>query len=121
MRRRLLVFLCLALLAFAPAADAKKAPSWAQADIKDSAYRFYRAASAAGLKPPSRFGTEVVARLLGLRFNHPDGTDDLELGPNDPATRAEAAYTFARVLELDEWHVQWIKNSALAFQLPAYT
>lgn len=89
--------------------------------LKDSAYRFYRAASAAGLKPPSRFGTEAVARLLGLRFNHPAETDALELGPNDPATRAEAAYTLARALELDEGHLQWIKDASLTFQLPAYT
>jgi cell wall-associated NlpC family hydrolase len=185
MRRRLFLILCLGLLVFAPSAGAKKAPHWAQPEIKavvahgllattvpafrpddpvtqgeltealallretdtrvpanagspvtmaqldaqvvaalglkDSAYRFYRAVSAAGLKPPSRFGTETVARLLGLRFNHPAETDALELGPNDPATRAEAAYTLARVLELDENHVQWIKDASLAFQLPAYT
>src|SRR5436309_7378219 len=35
--------------------------------LGDSAYRFYRAAWAAGISPPRRFGTEVVARLLGLR------------------------------------------------------
>ena len=32
-------------------------------------------ARAAGLKVPSRFGTEVVARLLGLRTNHPAAED----------------------------------------------
>src|SRR5262249_53473627 len=48
--------------------------------------------------PPKYFGTEVVARLIGLRVNHPAAQDGLELGPNDPSTRAEAAYSAARIL-----------------------
>src|SRR4051794_7703927 len=32
-------------------------------------------AAGAGLRPPSRFGTEVVARQLGLRFAHPSRDD----------------------------------------------
>ena len=35
--------------------------------LGDEASSFYRAAAAAGTRPPARFGTEVVARLLGLR------------------------------------------------------
>jgi cell wall-associated NlpC family hydrolase len=54
----------------------------------------------AGLRPPAWVGTETVARLLGLRTNHPQGEDAIELGPNDPVTRAETAYSVARVLEL---------------------
>ena len=34
-----------------------------------------------GPRAPSRFGTEVVARLLGLRTNHPAAQDALELLP----------------------------------------
>ena len=64
-----------------------------------------RGAKAAGLKVPSRFGTEVVARLLGLRLNHPASEDALELLPNDPATRAEAAYSVAQMLNFDGWEV----------------
>jgi cell wall-associated NlpC family hydrolase len=89
--------------------------------LGDSAYRFHRAARDAGLRPPSRFGTEVVARLLGLRLNHPAEADPLELGPDEPATRAEAAYTLARALELDESHLQWIKDTSAAFALPELT
>ena len=40
-----------------------------------------------------RFGAEVVARLLGLRYNHPAANDGRELRPQDAATRAEAAYS----------------------------
>ena len=47
------------------------------------------------LNPPRYFGTEVVARFLGLRTNHPAVDDALELFPSDPITRAEAAHSFA--------------------------
>ena len=40
----------------------------------------------------------MVARLLGLRYNHPAGSDRLERSSTDVATRADAAYTTARVL-----------------------
>ena len=64
--------------------------------LGDAARRFTAGARAAGLTPPTRFGSEVVARLLGLRYNHPAAQDSLELEPNDPITRAEAAYSAAR-------------------------
>ncbi|HWB23677.1 MAG TPA: C40 family peptidase [Gaiellaceae bacterium] len=66
--------------------------------LRDAASEFYRGARASGLKPPARFGTEVMARLLGLRLNHPIGQDNLELQPQQTATRAEAAYSVARIL-----------------------
>jgi cell wall-associated NlpC family hydrolase len=56
----------------------------------------------AGLKPPAYAGTEVVARLLGLRTNHPQALDPIELPPGDPVTRAETAFSLAVVLELRE-------------------
>ena len=58
---------------------------------------FVRSARSAGLSPPARFGTEITARLLGLRYNHPAADDGLELRPGDTATRAEAAYSAAGV------------------------
>ncbi len=66
--------------------------------LSGAASEFVKGARAAGLKVPARFGTEVVARLLGLRLNHPAAEDGLELRPNDPATRAEAAYSAAQIL-----------------------
>src|SRR3954452_266459 len=65
-----------------------------------AARRIRIAARDASLAPPSRLGTETIARLLGLRLNHPAGSDDLELLPTQPATRAEAAYSFARALAI---------------------
>jgi len=89
--------------------------------LQDAAYRFFRGARAADLNPPKRFGTEVVARLLGLRYNHPAGTDDLELQPDDPVTRAETAFSAARVLDLSEWDTARVGELSRAFALPQPT
>src|SRR5438067_6001822 len=75
--------------------------------LADSAYRFQLAATGAGITPPRRFGTEVVARLLGLRLNHPAGQDELELQPQQTATRAEAAYSLAQILRFDAGGHDW--------------
>jgi cell wall-associated NlpC family hydrolase len=83
--------------------------------LSDAAYRFYLGARRAGLAPPARFGTEAVARLIGLRLNHPAAQDKLELQPAEPATRAEAAFSVAKALELDDLTRQWVKDSATAF------
>jgi len=89
--------------------------------LTDSAQRFTENARAAGLTPPSRFGTEAVARLLGLRTNHPAALDKLELSPGEPATHAEAAYSAARVLKFGEWDVASVEEAAQTFALPVYT
>jgi cell wall-associated NlpC family hydrolase len=65
-----------------------------------AARQFSAGIRAAGLVPTRYFGTEVVARLIGLRVNHPAAQDTLELGPDNVATRAEAAYSAARILGL---------------------
>ena len=87
--------------------------------LRDAAGEFAAGAPAAGLKIPARFGTEVVARLLGLRSNHPASEDALELLPNDPATRAEAAYSAAQVLHFDDWEVSSVQSLADAFACPS--
>jgi cell wall-associated NlpC family hydrolase len=82
---------------------------------------FYETAAAAGLHPPARFGTEVVARLLGLRTNHPAGQDDLERLPSDPAPRAEAAYSAAQILRMPDWETTSVQDAAAAFEIPTLT
>src|SRR5438477_2089781 len=52
-----------------------------------AARQFSSAVRAAGLVPTRYFGTEAVARLIGLRVNHPAVQDTLELGPDNVATR----------------------------------
>src|SRR4051812_37407250 len=85
----------------------------------DAATRFARATRAAGLKPPARFGTEVVARLLGLRTNHPAGEDYLELRPQDAITRAETAFSVAQILSFHGYEVSSVEEASKAFALPA--
>jgi cell wall-associated NlpC family hydrolase len=75
----------------------------------------------AGLQPPPNTGTEAVARMLQLRLNHPAGEDDLELLPVQPATRAEAAWSFAQILRLDPWAVDSVQHAADTFTLPELT
>jgi cell wall-associated NlpC family hydrolase len=90
--------------------------------LSKAAAEFQRTARAAGLDAPARFGTEVVARLLGLRTNHPAGQDFLELLPWDPATRAEAAYSAAQIAAFgwlgNGWQVAAVQSLADSFQLP---
>jgi cell wall-associated NlpC family hydrolase len=90
-------------------------------DLSDAATLFADEVRAAGLAPPPRFGTETVARLLGLRTDHPAAHDDLELLPSDAATRAEAAYSAARILRFGGWEQQNIEDDAAYFMLPTLT
>jgi cell wall-associated NlpC family hydrolase len=87
-------------------------------DLSDAAAAFNAGAQAAGLATPARFGTETVARLLGLRTNHPASKDDLELLPSDPVTRAETAYSIATILHFKGWETQSVEDAAATFELP---
>jgi cell wall-associated NlpC family hydrolase len=86
--------------------------------LRGTASAFADAVRLAGLAPPGRFGTEVVARLLGLRTNHPANLDALELLPEEPATRAEAAYSAAQILRFRGWETQQLEELAESFELP---
>jgi cell wall-associated NlpC family hydrolase len=89
--------------------------------LSATAGQLVAAARAAGLSVPSRFGTETVARLLGLRTNHPAKDDDLELLPSDPVTRAETAYSVAKILRFSGWEQQYVEDSATTFVLATLT
>ena len=89
--------------------------------LTDTARLLTQTAKSAGLAPPSRFGTEAIARLLGLRINHPASLDALELSPGEPATHAEAAYSAARILQFGEWDSQGLQELGATFVLPALT
>ena len=86
-----------------------------------AANEFSAGARAAGINVPGRFGTEVVARLLGLRLNHPASEDSLELLPQNPATRAEAAYSAAQILQFHGFETQSVQSLADSFVLPEFT
>jgi cell wall-associated NlpC family hydrolase len=89
--------------------------------LGDDAALFYRAARAVGIKPPARFGREVVARLLGLRYNHLAAEDNLELLWSDPATRAEAAYSAAQILRFRGWETAGVEQAAAELAFPELT
>jgi cell wall-associated NlpC family hydrolase len=88
--------------------------------LGDVAEHVQATARQAGLRPPETFGTEVVARFLGLRTNHPAPDDALELYPWDAITRAEAAHSLAVVLNAGDWAVENARTQLGAFALPAY-
>jgi cell wall-associated NlpC family hydrolase len=109
-----------------PPADPSATVTVAQLDARlvkaeqlgSAAGSFLRNARTIGLRTPSRFGTETVARLLGLRTNHPAREDDLEPLPNDPVTRAETAYSVAKILRFSGSEQQYIEDAAATFTLP---
>src|SRR4051794_15846676 len=93
-----------------------------QLGLADVAQAVQAEATRAGLAPPRYFGTEVVARLLGLRFNHPFPQGEaLELSPWEHITRAEAAWSAAVILGFGGWEAQFARDELAAFSLPAYT
>ena len=89
-------------------------------DLRPDAKTFQQKVKEAGLQPPRRLGNEVVARLIWLRFNHPQAEDNLELRPQDPATRAEAAYSLARALQISQWDRDNVAALADSFSVPNY-
>jgi cell wall-associated NlpC family hydrolase len=92
-----------------------------QLGLADLARSVQHEATSADLDPPSRFGSEVVARQLGLRYDHPSQDDGLELYPTDAITRAEAAYSFARVLANPTGGPYYARSVLDRFALPVYT
>lgn len=92
-----------------------------QLGLADVAAHVQSVAATAGLAPPSYFGSEVVARYLGLRYNHPTGTDALELYPYDAITRAEAAWSLGQVLDFGDWQVSAARAALTGFALPTFS
>jgi cell wall-associated NlpC family hydrolase len=86
--------------------------------LGDAARTVTAALRDAGLAPKAGAGTETVARLLGLRTNHPADRDELELGLDDPATRAEAAYSLAQLLAMSGWEAERVRSAVATLVLP---
>jgi cell wall-associated NlpC family hydrolase len=89
--------------------------------LRSAAMQIRLAALNAGLSPKSWLGTETVARMLGLRINHERGSEELELQLSQPATRAEAAYSIARVLALTPEDIETARETAATFAVPYLT
>jgi len=86
--------------------------------LQAAAARFRAAAAAAGLDPPARFGPEVVARMLGFRTDHPRSQEDLEPAPSSIASRAEAAFSAAKILGWQGWEKQYVSSLSATFAPP---
>ena len=83
-----------------------------------TAARFRSALLAAGLNPPARFGPEVVARLLGFRTDHPRSQEYLEPAPSSVASRAEAAFSAAKILGWKGWEKQYVTGLSATLSMP---
>jgi cell wall-associated NlpC family hydrolase len=92
-----------------------------QLGLTDVAQAVQHEAARAGLRPGPRFGSEVVARQLGLRYDHDAAHDAQELYPWQAITRAEAAWSLATVLGFDGSQQAYARDVLSRFQLPAYT
>ena len=92
-----------------------------QLGLSDVAQAVQAETARAGLRPPSYFGTEAVARQLGLRFTQPHGREAIELFPHDAITRAEAAWSFAQVLHFNGFQQAYDRQVFLRYQLPPMT
>jgi cell wall-associated NlpC family hydrolase len=89
------------------------------AGLLASARQIRFAARDAGLEPTDMLGTETIARLLGLRVNHPVGQESLERSPKQPASRAEAAYSLAKLSLLEPERIEAVRQAAATFSVPA--
>jgi len=89
--------------------------------LRPVARKIRLAALAAGLEPTPWLGTETIARMLGLRVNHLRGVEELELQVLQPATRAEAAYSVARILALTDTDVDSVRAAGEGFALSSLT
>jgi cell wall-associated NlpC family hydrolase len=90
----------------------------AAAGLLPSARSIRLGARDAGLEPTDMIGTETVARLLGLRVNHPVGSESLERSPKEPASRAEAAYSLAKLRLLDAGRIAAVRDAVATFAVP---
>jgi cell wall-associated NlpC family hydrolase len=91
------------------------------AGLRPEARAIRVAARDAGLAPRPWLGTETVARLLGFRINHLMDSEQLELQLGEPATRAEAAYSVARLLAVSETQVEAVRQATSTFVPPSLT
>lgn len=92
----------------------------AQLGASDVAAAVQHEAWRAGLNPPRAFGTEAVARLLGLRDNRPASEDRGELYPSDAITLAEAEHSFSVAAKWNGTAAAWVRDRFSSFTLPEY-
>jgi cell wall-associated NlpC family hydrolase len=91
------------------------------AGLRPQARALRLAAESAGLMPRPWLGTETVARMLGLRINHVQTEEELELQVTQPVTRAEAAYSVARLLTIQPYELDSVRLALDTFAFEPLT
>jgi cell wall-associated NlpC family hydrolase len=90
-----------------------------QLGLGDVADHVRSVARRAGLHPPAEFGTEVIARALNLRVNHPFPRGEAaEIYPWQAIPRSEAAYSLRVIRHFSGWELQGVRAAYSAFALP---
>jgi hypothetical protein len=87
--------------------------------LRPAAQKIRSAAVDAGLSPRPWLGTETIARMLGFRVNHLRSEDEYERQVTQPVTRAEAAYSIAKYLTLDDLQVETAREWGESFTITA--
>ena len=87
--------------------------------LRPAAQTIRVAAADAGLSPRPWLGTETIARMLGFRVNHLRSEDEVELQVTQPVTRAEAAYSIAKYLTLDDLQLETAREWGESFTIAA--
>jgi cell wall-associated NlpC family hydrolase len=85
--------------------------------LRPAAQTIRFAAIDAGLSPRPWLGTETIARMLGFRVNHLRSEDEYELQVTQPVTRAEAAYSIAKYLTLEDQQVETARAWGESFSI----
>ena len=89
-----------------------------QLGLADVAAHVQQVTAEIGLKPPAFYGTEVVARFLGLRHEQPVPAEQFDLFPTDQITRAEAAWSLAQILDNGSASDGYARQTLTTYQLP---
>jgi len=89
-----------------------------QLGLADVAAHVQQVTVQVGLRPSAFYGTEVVARFLGLRHEQSVPTEQFDLFPTDQITRAEAAWSLAQILGNGSWSDSYARQTLTAYQLP---
>ena len=88
------------------------------AKLSGAAKRVRRELLGAGLTPGRRVATETIARMARFRINHEQPDETREIAPGELVSRGEAAYSFARLLNMTRWERRGVKQLARGLVLP---
>ena len=86
--------------------------------LRDLAADVARGLRGAGFTAPAGAGAMVVARTLGLHYNHPPGSDARERFPGQAARRGDGAYATWKVLAQQGWELGFARQHLGGLSIP---